>query len=124
MPSEPQNGSSRLSFRTGSRRSFGRSTARVVRAGPSKSNKIPISENHGLGMADKTLEGAIRDATAVERKPRRTTFPEDNYPEMRRAALPLGRLSVPAGRARREVRALSKPGATALDSKEVHLLLR
>lgn len=74
-----------------------------------------------LTVAGRSLDGVIREATPMERKPSRAVFPEENYPEMHWGTLPLGRLALPAGRARLEVRALSKPGATVMDLKEVCL---
>jgi len=74
-----------------------------------------------LTMAGKTLEGVIREATPMERKPSRAVFPEENYPEMHWARVTLGRLELPAGPTRLAVRALAKPAATVFDLKEAHL---
>ena len=74
-----------------------------------------------LIVAGKTLEGVIREATPMERKPNRAVFPNEGYPEMHWGTLPLGRLELPAGHTRLAVRALAKPAATVMDLKEVWL---
>jgi arylsulfatase A len=76
-----------------------------------------------LTVAGQSLEATLREATPMERKPSRAAFPEDSYPEMHWATLPLGRLELPVGKARLALEALSQPGAMVMDLKEVRLRL-
>jgi arylsulfatase A len=83
--------------------------------------KEDLGSRIAVSVGEARVEAAIAEPTSMTPKPARDVIPRSETREMHWGSLPLGTLTLPAGKSQLAVRALTRAGGAVMDLKSVSL---